>query len=239
MSQTLRRRFLTLENKNTEGGKTRPDLKKAGKRAAQVAGGAVLAISLFFGGLFASPKEIIDPASSQQGGAIVQTEAVPSAAENLIITADTIPERKRSLRERIAERITRLPMAVRVLFVLPAWAIGFAILWAFSLLTSLLGVPILGAFLKWLIGAAVVLGLILLAQKLIFPNISLKELLSKKNLVPLAVCAAVIAFAGAFGGLLWKGRPYITAIVDISAVAVYTLLLAVLNGKKRKEKQAA
>lgn len=226
-----------MDEKKKEGG-ARPDIKKIGKRAAQTAGGALLAVSLFFGGLFASPREITDPASAPQN-AIVQSEAIPSAQEAVITVADTASERKRSLRERIAERIASLPLAVRVLFVLPAWAIGFAIIWLFSALGSLMGVPILGAFIKWLIGAAVVLGLILLAQKLIFPNISLKELLSKKNLVPLAVCAGVIAFAGAFGSLLWKGRPYITAIVDISAVAIYTLLLAILNGKKKKETQKA
>lgn len=234
------RKGILIEMKSKEGdGKTRPDIKKAGKRAAQTAGGALLAVSLFFGGLFASPKEITDPENAAGGAAIVQTVDMPSASDDLTAANEAVPERKRTLRERIAERITRLPLAVRVLFVLPAWAVGFAILWAFSLLGSLMGVPILGAFLKWLIGAAVVLGLILLAQKLVFPNIPLKELLSEKNLVPLAVCAGVIAFAGAFGGLLWKGRPYITAAIDICAVAVYTLLLVILNGKRKKKEQAA
>lgn len=231
------------ENANKSGEKSaakKPDLKKAGKRAAQIGGGAALAVSLFFGGLFASPKDIVDP-DSPESAAIVQTvEAVPSQAASFgAPEADEQSEEKRSLGERIKAWLTSLPLAVRLLFVLPAWAVGFGLIQAFSLLGSLTGIPIVGALIKWFVGAAVLLGLILLAQRLLFPNVPIKELLKKRNLIPLGACAAAIALAGALGGLLWRGRPYLTAIIDISVIAAYTIFLFIsLSAAKHRAKKA-
>lgn len=216
--------------------KKRPDIKKIGKRAAQTGAGAALAVSLFFGGLFASPKDIVGNEASPEPQAIVQTVELPPAPEPEVIPAEVQTQKKKTLRERIAERIRALPLVVRAVFVLPAWAMGYGIIWLFTFLGSLTGIPIVGAIIKWLIGAAVVLALLLLAERLFFPNIPLKKLLSRKNLFALGACAGVISLAGVLGGLLWPEHKYVTALVDIGAVAAYTVFLIVFaHGKQTAE----
>lgn len=204
------------------------------KRVGQAAAGAALAASLFIGGLFSSPKQIIDPnAGTAERPAVVQTAQLPPEPE-FYAKAEAEPEKKRSFKERVAERLQRLPAAVRILFILPMWAIGFGILWAVSAIGALMQVPILGAVIKWMIGALVALALLLLAEKLIFPDVPVKKLLSKKNIAAMSVTAAVISAAGALGGYLWKDKQWITAAVDVGAAAVYAVFLLIFTRSDRR-----
>ena len=219
------------KRKNGKTANKRSGVKKALKRAGQAAAGAALAVSLFFGGLFSSPKQIVSPETASPKQAVVQTAELPPEPE-FFAKEDAEPERKRSFKERVAERIQKLPAVIRILFVLPAWAVGFGIMWVVSTIGTLMNVPILGAVIKWIVGAAVVLGLILLAERLLFPDVPVKKLVSKQNLTALGICAAVIAAAGALGGHFWKDKQYITALIDVGAVAVYTVFLLIFTRGK-------
>lgn len=228
---------LSIENKRKESVRSRimdtekqvkkPDLKKLGKKAAHTAAGAGLAISLFFGSLFASPAEIVKPEDAAPPPAVVQM-AEPQKEPELSLFEESFEE-KRSLRDRMREWLTGLPLAVRIVFILPLWGIGFGIIWLISFLVGLMGIPVLGPIIKFLIGAAIVLGLILLAEKLLFPEIPLKKLLSKHNLRALILVACIIGAAGALGGFFWKDKLYITAIIDIAAAAAYVVFLLIFT----------
>lgn len=212
----------------------RAELKRMGKKAKQAAAGTALAASLFLGGAFASPKDIAPPEGSGSSPAIVQTVELPQAAPDFIPVPDD-NERKRSLRSRIADRFRSLPLIARILILLPIWAIGFGIVWAVSLSAGALSIPVLGPVLRFLIGTLAAFGLVLTAQKAVFPSVPIKNLLSKKNLAALLIASCVIGCAGAIGSVLWRSRPYVTAIIDVLAAAAYVCFF-VLFVRKRKEK---
>ena len=212
----------------------KPDLKKIGKRAKQTAAGAALAASLFFGGLFSSPADIVKPEAETPSQGVVMTAELPSySAEPAVVSAQD--ESKRGFRDRVRAWVKSLPLAVRLLFVLPCWAVGFGLIWLATALAGLMNVPVIGTILKIVLGALILFGLIILAEKLIFPDIPLKKLLSKHNIAALGITSLVIAAAGALGGLFWKDKPYLTAVIDISAAALYVAFLLIFVKKPKQE----
>lgn len=218
--------------------KKRFDLKKAAKRAGHAAAGAGLAVSMFFGSLFSSPAEIIDPekAASSSPPAVVQTAPPPDTSSDFLIDSE-VPEaeEKRSWKDRLKAFLLRTPVAVRIIFLLPLWAVGFVLLWAFSALASLIGVPIVGDILKLIIGVLIVMGLIVLGEKLMFPDVPFRKIVSKKNVIPLAITCGVIALAGALGGYLWKDKLWITAAIDVGAAALYIAFFMIFIKRPKRE----
>ena len=215
----------------------KPDLKRTAKNIGKAGAGAGLAVSMFFGSLFSSPAEIISPEDAAPPPAIVQEMAAPE--EPAAFALDTeVAEEKRTLKDRLKALLIKMPIGLRIALLLPMWAVGYAILWAFSALGTLIGVPIIGDVIKFIIGALVIFGLVLLGLKLIFPDTPVKELVSKKNIIALAVCAGVIALAGALGGRLWKDTPYVTVLIDLGAAALYLLFFVLFVRKKKAERSA-
>lgn len=216
----------------------KPDLKKIGKTAAHTAAGAALAGSVFLGSLFSSPSEVMAdkdaPASAPP--AIVQVEEMPPEPEFAAepSTPADVTEKKRTLSERIKDALLRLPVAVRAIFVMPMWAVGYAIIWLVSALVTAAGMPILGPIIRFIIGAAAVIGLVILGEKLLFPDVPIKQLLSKRNLIPLCITAGAIALSGTFGSMLWKDKPYITALIDVGFAAAYLLSFALMARQNKK-----
>ena len=214
--------------------RNRPDIRRALKKTGHAAAGAGLAVSLFFGSLFSSPAEIIKPEDASPPPAIVQ-EAAPYEEPAPFALDTEAPEEKRSLRDRLRAWLLRLPLGVRLALLLPMWAVGYAIIWAFSALAQLISVPVVGDVLKILIGALVVFGIIVLAEKLMFPDVPIKKLVSGRNMIPLAVTCGVIALAGALGGYLWKDKLWITAVIDIGAAALYTAFFLLFVKRPKRQ----
>lgn len=219
--------------------KKKLDLKKAGKAAAHTAAGAALAGSLFLGSVFTSPSDIVKPEDVASPPGIVQVEEIPSASDELTVFSEDVFE-KRTWKDKLRESLQRLPLAVRLLLLLPMWAVGYGIIWGVSLLAGLISAPVIGPILKFVIGMAVVFGLLLLGLKMIFPKTPIKKLLTKHNFIILLVCSGLIALSGTLGGIFWSGRPHITAIVDICAVTLCLALIcvSVLAGKKKGKAEA-
>ena len=210
-------------------------LKKAGKNAGRAAAGAGIAASLLLGSLFGSPQEMVDSekaASAPTPPGIVQIYEPDSVYDDLT-TEDESSEEKRTLRERLRAFILRMPLAVRILVLMPLWAVGYALIWLATMLAGALSLPVVGTILKFIIGAAVVFGLILLAEKLLFPEVRMRDLLSKRNLFALLSAAGVIAAAGTLGGYFWKDLPWLTPVIDAGAALLYVVFFVLFVKRKK------
>lgn len=222
-----------MENGKENKGAKAPDLKKLGKKAAGAAAGAGLAASLLVGSVFASPQDIVGDDPVAQPAAIVQTVELntPFPGE---APAEAQTEEKRGLAHRLCALLMRMPVAVRAAVLVPLWAVGWGLIHAVGLLSSLIALPVVGTILKFLLGAAIVLGLIICGLKLLFPEVPLKKLLGKRNLWGLAVCVGVIALAGALAGAVWPAKPWITPLVDLGAAALYLAYFCLFVRKPKK-----
>lgn len=198
-------------------------IKKIGKAAANTAAGAGLAASLLVGGAFASPDEMIKSEPFSQPAAIVRTVSIEQPAQPFGLEGEAVvsEEEKKTRRQRLAAWFAGLPLALRLLMLLPVWAIAFGVVYALASAVGLIGVPVVGAVVKFLLGAAAVLALALGGLKALFPDTPFKKLLGKRSLIALAACAGVFALAAVLAGFVWKDKPYITAAVDAAAAALY------------------
>lgn len=231
-----------MSDNKAKGKAKKPDIGRAAKAAGRTAAGAGMAASVLLGSLFSSPGEL-----AQNGGlpsspppAVVQTFEADPVYDNYTTAEEPAEaEEKRGRRDRLRALILRMPLALRITVLMPMWAAGYAVIWAFSLLAGALSLPVAGTVLKFIIGAAVVFGLILLAEKLLFPEVRMRDLLSRRNLTALLVTAGVIAAAGALGGHIWKEAPWLTAVIDVGAAMLYVVFFLIFIKGRSKRAQSA
>ena len=158
--------------------------EKRGKTAL-VAGGlaALTALGLTVGSLFDSPSDLLqdDPATVLVS---VQPDAAPDGGDGGDGDAETLDESERKRRggvkATLREQILSVPLALRLLVVLPLWLLGSGVsIFATALWTA--ASPFLEQLLGSLLLLAALFGAFLLAAKAIFPDLPLKKLLRPRT----------------------------------------------------------
>lgn len=154
-------------------------------RRLLLAGGvaAITALALTVGGLFQSPEELLQ--EETQNPPPVE-ELDPGTDDGCDADADdadcdeTEKRRRGGVRAALRDRILALPMAVRLLAILPLWLLGSGLtIFASALWTAVS--PFLGGVLNSLLLLAALFGAFLLAVKAVFPDLPLKKILNRRT----------------------------------------------------------
>lgn len=211
----MKRLHLKKQKKNT---------KYILKKAAVAAVGTVTAASLLVGGLFASPKDITAP-FPETPPAIVQVlePDIPADEE------DTAPEKRKSLKERMREKLLSWPPWLRAVLLVP--------MWGFGTLAGILLRRILPRFLRWLLGAFFPILLLLAGLKLLFPDVPLKKLLCKRNRIALGVLAVLLLLTGPVIGHFrpdWWEKAWLVFAVKLGLLAITFAVACVQILAKRR-----
>ena len=111
---------------------------------------------------------------------------------------------------------------MRLLVILPLWALGFGIITVATALWSGVLSPILGKLLGWVLLLAALAAAFVLAAKTVFPDLKIKDLLKKRNLLGLLIAAGLLALADILLPLFWADYARIEAIVR--AVGIFLIL---------------
>lgn len=218
-----------LTRYNTAMDFSKAQLKKLGKRVATTAAGLLAALSLALGGIIDSPDELFT-------GAPQAAHIVIAAAEDdeRIVAASTSaePAKKERLRDKLRRLFLAQPSVVRGVVLLPFWAFGKALLALFSLLFAALN-PVLQILLGVLLNALLLFGLFLIVLKLLFPNLRLRDLLTKKNILLLVAGSLLLSAADAILRAVWDDyRPISIAIKLAVGLLVLSLLCWRIFGKR-------
>ncbi len=120
--------------------------------------------------------------------------------------------RRGGVRAVLRARILRLPLLVRLLVVLPLWALGSVLIAAAGAAWALLS-PVAGKVAGFALMLALLAGCFLLAAKAAFPDLPLKKLLSRRSLVALLLGAAGLSVADAVLGTAWADYGQVKDIV--------------------------
>lgn len=163
----------------------------------------IASAAVIVGTLLPSAQEVVSPNMIADPPAIVLNIEEDAIAEN----EETQTETKKSNRfeDRLRARLLSLPQAVRVIFVLPLWVLGAAITSFGSLLWGGLFSPALSFVASWLLSMAVIVGLFAFSAKLLFPNIPLRKILAKKNIVPLIIVSFLVVALDAMLPFYFEG----------------------------------
>ena len=201
------------------------DMKKKLRSAAIKAAGTVTAAGMLLNGtvdaedLLTSPEQKAQTASSahvQSGDAPVYT------VKGTKLEKTPAPTKAELFREKIVS----LPAPVKGLVLLPLWTVGAIANYALSLLLSLFVKVFGGSILTFLFQFALIFGLFALALKLLFPNKKLRELLTKKNLLWMAVSALVLTAADMILKTWYEPYARVRALILLVLALVLLSLLA-------------
>ena len=171
-------------------------MKKEEKKKAGAAGAAaavVAAASVAVAGAFSSPAAILED-EDKPSAYVERTETEENSAESSPVeTEEDEEERKKpGLKAAVRKKLLSLPLAVRVLVLVPLWAIGTGIVFLLGGLWQVLS-PALGKALGAVAIAALIYGIIALGIKAIFPNVPIKKLLNRKTIPAMCIAGAAAA----------------------------------------------
>lgn len=131
--------------------------------------------------------------------------------------------------DQLRAAIIRLPVAIKALILLPLWAIG-AIPVAVG--TALVGLPIWGTLLGFVLQGAVLVGVFCAVYKLLFPHKKVRDLFKKKNLKWLLAGAGGVVAADWVLAQVWTGWNALRIILMVAVgFGVLCLLWHRLCGK--------
>ena len=212
--------------------------KKAKKRVVKIVAAVTVLASLAAGSLFSSVDDItpeIKRTSINRPPIVMDIDEYGNAT---LEDDDEAEEKKGNggIVSRIKQAVLSLPVAVRLLIVTPLWLIGSAIMTAVSILGRTIVASPIGAFImSTIIGFGILLGLFVVTSKIIFPDVPISKILTKNNLLTLAVIALALAGADAVAPLFWAKYALISGLVKF-CVGVLAICVCLTEVRKIRTK---
>ena len=207
-----------------------PDLKnkKAGEdkaamnaRNAVVKGASALlvALSLLTSAAFNAPADILDehPDTHVSNPPIVMD--IDEYVNTDVDDDDDADEQKSSklgVMARFRQAVLSLPSPVRLLIITPLWLIGTGLMTLITSVWNTLFASPLGAFIaSFAMGFAILTGLFAVTAKTLFPDVPLRDILTKRNVLILAVGAVILSGLDAAMPLFWEKFPAVSFLVKL------------------------
>ena len=213
---------------------TREQLKKLGRRAAATAAGVLAAVTLALGAVVDSPDELFSGAPQAAQVVLCASTQDDCAQEAVPAT----PAQKERLRDKLRRLFLAQPSIVRGVVLLPFWALGKALIGLLSLLFTALS-PVLQLVLGLLLNALLLFGLFLLVLKLLFPNLKLRDFLTKRNILLLVAGSLLLSLTDTVLKMFWEDyRPISIAIKLAVGLVVLSLLCWRIFGRRIQQKNA-
>ena len=207
--------------------------RKLGKRAAATAAGLLAAVTLALGAVVDSPDELFS--GVPQAAQVVLCASTQDDCAQEAVPAT--PAQKERLRDKLRRLFLVQPSFVRGVVLLPFWAIGKVLIGLLSLLFTTLN-PVLQLILGVLLNALLLFGLFLLVLKLLFPNLKLRDFLTKRNILLLVAGSLLLSLTDTVLKMFWEDyRPISIAIKLAVGLIVLSLLCWRIFGKRTPQKK--
>ena len=190
-----------------------------GKKVAKGATTALLVASLLTGLAFSGPSEINEEqaeAHLRQTPIVMDIDDYMNSDVDDDDDADEQKGAKVGIVAKFKQAVLNLPQSVRLLIVTPLWALGTAIMTLISFLWNVIFSSPLGAIIaSFAIGFAILVGLFAATAKILFPDVPLRKILSKRNILVLGIAAALLACIDAIAPMYWHKYPLAAAGVKL------------------------
>lgn len=213
----------------------KPSLKKIKIHAKRALVATVASAGILVGGLFSSPSDLMNPDGSTPTAVIEMVEEDGAESDGGgIDAAELSDQRRRGFRARMRLWILQLPPWLRAMAGIPLWALGWLMISALSALWAGVLSPAAGEILKFLCIALLCGAVLCAVLKAAFPNMHLKEMLSKGSVSTLLIGLAAVGAGGWALGvfypegqelaetLRWLGAPAVLILSAVPAIIKYT-----------------
>ena len=181
---------------------------------------SLLVLSLLTGLAFSSPAEITEDqsAANYRPAPVVMDvdDFVNAPVDDEEDSTDEEKSGKVGIVAKFRQAVLAMPTAIRMLLVVPLWAAGTAILTAISFLWNILFASPLGAFIMSLfMGFAVLLGLFTVTAKALFPDVPIKKILCRRNVIIIGCLAVLLSGFDAIAPMYWHQYPLAAALFKL------------------------
>lgn len=189
------------------------------KNALKGAAGALVALSLLTGLAFSGPAEILDdqtPADAYRSAPIVMDVDDFVSAE--VDDDDEAEEEKAKpgIVARFRQAVLSMPQHARLIVAVPLWALGTALMTLITFLWNIIFATPVGAFIaSFAAGFAILTGLFTATAKLLFPDLPVRKILCKRNVMILMITALGLSGIDAVAPLYWHNYPLAAAFVKV------------------------
>ena len=217
------------------------DTKKKLRSVAYKAAGTVTAAGMLLNGAVDAEDLLTSPEKKAQSAAAAHVVSGKAPVYTVTGKQVTEPAPAPTKAELLREKIIALHPAVKGLVLLPLWTLGAIANYALSLALGLFAKVFGGSILTFLFQFALLFGLFALALKLLFPNKKLRELLTRKNLLWMAVAALVLTAADMLLKTWYEPYAKVRALILLVLALILLSLLAwrILYKRKKAEPQEA
>ena len=182
---------------------------------------SLVVLSLLAGLAFSSPADItqdqVSAANYKPTPVVLDVdEFVNTPVDDDDEDGDEQKSVKLSFTARFRQAILSLPQSVRMLLVVPLWAVGTAILTVISFLWNILFASPLGAFIASLaMGFAIMLGLLTVTTKALFPDVPIRKILCRRNVIIVGCLALALSCFDAVAPVYWHSYPLAAALLKL------------------------
>ena len=197
------------------------------KKAAVGAVCAAASASVLVGSTFDSPADFLH----DDDAAAVTVEMHCDSGD-----AGQADEDKSRKSSSLRQWFLQLPIGVRALVGIPLWGFGWCILSALGLLWQGLLTPLGGKILGWVLTAAVALGVFAVTAKVIFPDVPLKKILSRRSIGLVAGGILLLGLVDTVLPLVWDKYPPISLALRLAGSAAI-ILCGVLSVRKLRHRK--
>ena len=193
-------------------------MEEKGKRKIAVAlSAAVASAGLFLASAFSSPTDLLENLRNNED------------EHNATVEIAKMEYKKQSFIEQI-------PFLIRACVALPLWLIGTLLLKLISGLVKLVLSPVISFILSLLLIFFILVGIILLVLKLLFPDKSIKELLSKKVIITTFIGSLIIKIVDVILKHIWTNyNNYRFLIIFILGLLTISVVIIPILIKKSRE----
>ncbi|MBQ8933069.1 MAG: hypothetical protein IJ061_02160 [Lachnospiraceae bacterium] len=174
------------------------------KKIAASAAAVLTAASVAVAGLFGSPAELVTGRDQNPKAAVEMIVETADQAEEAEDMDDSADEKKKGFRNLLRQRILKIPVVLRALAGVPLWALGWAVSGAMSALWSGILSPVLSAALGWIILGVCLLAAGAITIKLLFPDVPLRKILNRENVLTVAGGTALLALLCSVLPVFWE-----------------------------------
>lgn len=170
--------------------------KKRNKIAVGVIAG-IASLSVLLGGVFDSSGEILENSPGTEKDAI---SSIGELARD-DIQAKTVSQ---SMRQALKNLVYRIPVKIRAVLFVPLWFLGSAILWAFDLALGAIVAPAAHLILGFILQTLLLLAVIGLFIKILFPDLPWSKIFSKKLFLSVFAGSIFMSFCDIIVPHFWQ-----------------------------------
>lgn len=198
--------------------------KKTKAKLITTIGTAIASLGLMVAGAFASPEDILEYSKDQE---LDDKNSTTLSGDNYF--------RYETIKQSALEKI---PLILRAIIGVPLWIIGTLLIKLFNGVLKLVLSPIISFLLGWLFIFLILLGILLLCLKMIFPDKKIKDFLSKKLIITCLIGSLIIRLSQIILPKIWNDYTYyefsITLILGLILILIVLIPELIKKAKEPK-----